>query len=54
MLKSRQRSRKKPKTEDTATEVMTPTGAFLAASLVSSERCADASKPGRVVSSRTN
>jgi hypothetical protein len=54
MLKSRQRSRKKPKTADTATDVMTPTGAFLAASLVSSERCADASNPGRVVSNRTN
>ena len=45
MEKSNARIRKKPKSEETPMEVITPIGALHDALRVSSERCAEASKP---------
>ena len=45
MEKRRAMRRKKPKRAETPTEMRTPSGAFQAALLVSSLRCAEASKP---------
>ena len=49
MENSKETRRKNPKMDDTPTDINTPIGAFQEALLVSSERWADASKPGRTV-----
>ena len=43
--KSKETSRKNPKIDETPTDIRTPSGAFQDALLVSSDKCADASKP---------